>query len=162
MHTQSVFINSTKPSLRKAERARIVIRRVAPVGGFFADFLLLCDWLVALMGEILHDAVIHRHVVLGLLVSPVALAELFESNTELLRHEVINDGVDGTVNVDAHPTEKQEPVVVVGRFDEGVHHHQRSVRHPQQGEKDDHHNEHLRYLLRQRRKHGRLPHDSVV
>lgn len=70
---------------------------------------------------------------------PVALAELFECQAELLRHEVVNDGVDGAVGVDAHSTEEQEPGVVVRRVDEGVNHHQCSVRHPEQSEEDDHH-----------------------
>lgn len=79
-------------------------------------------------------------------MSAAALAELFERDTKLLRHEVVNDGVDGTVGVDAHAAEEQEPRVVVRRVDDGVDHHQCSVRHPQQGEEDDHYSQHLSYL----------------
>lgn len=93
------------------------------MGDVITDFFLLCDRFIALMGRILHHTVIHRHIVLGLPVAPVALAELFKSNTKLLRHEVINDGVDGTIGVDAHPAEEQEPSVVVRRVNEGVDHY---------------------------------------
>lgn len=110
---------------------------------------MLRDQLVALMGRILRHAVIHRHIVLDrlLLVSAAAFAELFEGEAKLLRHEVVDDGVDGTVGVDAHAAEEQEPRVVVRRVDNGVDHHQCSVRHPEQGEEDDHHSQHLSYLL---------------
>lgn len=143
--------NSSKPSLRNAESACVIFRLVEPFVGL-THFLLLCDQLIALMGRILYHAVIHWHIILCclLLVSPVALAELFECDAKLLRHEVVNDGVDGTVGVDAHTAEEQEPGVVVRRVDKGVDHHQCSVRHPKQGEEDDHHSQHLCYLLMQR------------
>lgn len=140
-------------SLRNAESACFIIRFSAPLVGL-THFLLLRDQLVALMGRILHHAVIHRHIVLCrlLLVPPVALAELFERYAKLLRHEVVNDGVDGTVGVDAHTAEEQEPGVMVRWVDEGVDHHQCSVGHPEQGEEDDHHSQHLCYLLMQRKR----------
>lgn len=65
------------------------------------------------MGRVLHDTVIHWHIVLGnlLWVLSVALAKLFEGGPELLRHQVVDDRVDGTVGVDAEAAEEQEPCV---------------------------------------------------
>ncbi|KAI1233353.1 hypothetical protein IHE44_0004525, partial [Lamprotornis superbus] len=39
---------------------------------------------------------------------------------------LLDDGVDGTVQVDAQAAEEEEPGVQVGRVHEGVHHHQRA------------------------------------
>lgn len=107
-----------------------------------ASVLLLCDLIIALMRRILHHAVINRHVVLRrllLFLSPVALAEFLEGDAKLLRHEVVNDGVDGAVGVDAQAAEEQEPGVVVRWVDEGVDHHQGSIRQPEEGEEDHDH-----------------------
>lgn len=105
-----------------------------------ADILLLC-LLRALTGRVFHDTVIHRHTVLGnfLWVLALALAKLFEGGPELLRHEVVDDWVDGAVDVDAHAAEEQEPRVEVGWVHERVDHHQCPVWHPEQGEKNHHH-----------------------
>lgn len=135
--------------LRNAESARVFIHCIEPLGGLAAHVLLLCRGLVAFMRRILHDTVVHWHPVLCrlFLLLPAALAELFECHAKLLRHEVVNDGVDGAVGVDAHPAEEQKPAVVVRRVDKGVDHHQRAVGYPEQGEEDDHHHQHLCYLL---------------
>ena len=140
-HSLSWWTNWSKPWLRNTESARVIVGFVELLAGLGAHFLLLRDLLVALVGWIFDHAVIHRHGVFCrlLLASPVALAELFERDAKLLRHEVVDDGVDGAVGVDAHPAEEEEPGVVVRRVDEGVDHHQGSVRHPEQGEEDDHH-----------------------
>lgn len=130
------------------ERAGVILCHVEPAGRLSAELLLLCDRFIAPMGRTLHHAVINRHVVLGLPAVAAAPAQLFKRDAELLRHQVVDDGVDGAVGVDAHPAEEEEPGVVVRRVDEGVDHHQRSVRHPQQREEDHHHGQHLRYLLR--------------
>lgn len=97
------------------------------------------------MGRVLDNTVIHRRIVLGHPLPALAFApaQLYEGDAELLRHEVVDDGVDGTVDVDAHATEEQVPGVVVRWIHEGVGHHQCSVGHPEQGEEDHHHSEHL-------------------
>lgn len=51
------------------------------------------------------------------------VAQLFESGAELLGHGVIDDRVDGAVQVDAEAAEEQEPGVQVGLVQEGVDHH---------------------------------------
>lgn len=130
----------------------INVLHVKPVSCLTIELLLIRDRFVASVGRILHDAVICRHVVLGLPLLPAALTELLEGNTKLLRHEVVDDGVDGAVGVDAHATEEEEPRIVVSRVHETVDDHHRSVRHPQQGKEDDHHGQHLGYLLEQRRR----------
>lgn len=66
-----------------------------------------------------------------------------ERRAELLRHGVVDDGVDGAIGVDARPTEEQEPGVEVGRGHKGVDQHQSPVGHPEQGEQDDDHCQHL-------------------
>lgn len=85
------------------------------------------------MGGMFWPAVTHGHFVLRRLIfaSTGALAELLERCSKLLGHEVVNDGVDGTVAVDAHPAEEQEPHVVVRRVDKGIDHDQRAIRHPE-------------------------------
>lgn len=125
---------------------------VRPVGCLATKFFLVCTRFIASVGRILHPAVINWHVVLGLPLLPAALAELFECNTKLLRHEVVDDWIDSTVGVDAHAAEEKEPRVEVRRVYEGVDNHHCSVRHPQQGEENDHHNQHLCDLLEQRRR----------
>lgn len=127
--------------------SEVFVPYVEPLDGLPADVLVLRERLVALVRGVLDDAVAHGRVELGrllhLLASPAAAAELFEGDLKLLGHEVVDDGVDGTVGVDAHTTEEQEPGAVVGRVDEGVDHHQGSVRHPEQGKEGDHHRQHL-------------------
>lgn len=104
------------------------------------------------MRRVLHHAVVDRRVELHrlLLPPPAALVELFKRHAKLLGHEVVDDGVDGAVGVDAHAAEEQEPGVVVRRVEEGVHHHQGPVRHPEQGEEDHHHRQHLRDLMQRK------------
>lgn len=74
------------------------------------------------------------------------MADLPESSAKLLRHCVVDYRVDGAVEVDAEPAEKQEPVVQVGLVQEGVHHHQSAVRHPEHSEEDHYHCQHLGHL----------------
>lgn len=142
-----------KSGLRTTVSAPVAIGYDDPFGYLSTDFLLLRHAFVAFMGRVLHHAVIQwRPKFCHLLfVLPVALAEVLERPPELLRHEVVDDGVDSAVGVDAHPTEEQEPAVVVRRVEEGVDHHQRPVRHPEQGEEDDHDHQHLCYLSDRRR-----------
>ena len=77
---------------------------------------------------------------------PLAVVEAAEGGAELLGHGVVYDGVDGAVGVDAGAAEEDEPVVQVGRGHEGVEEDQRAVGHPQQGEQDHHHRQHLGHL----------------
>lgn len=77
--------------------------------------------------------------------SPTA-ADLAESGAKLLRHGIVDDRVDGAVEVDADPAEKQEPAVQVGRVQEGVDNHQSTVWHPERGKQDHHHSQHLGHL----------------
>lgn len=102
------------------------------------------------MRAVLCDAVVHRGAVwrgvLGALL--LALPELPEGSPEFLGHEVVDDGVDGAVQVDARPAEEQEPDVQVRWVHEGVYHHQCAVRHPQEGEEHHHHCQHFGHLVR--------------
>lgn len=90
--------------------------------------------------RVLNSAVCESHAVGGRFIRtfPPAAADLTESGAELLRHGVVDDGVDGAVEVDANSTEEQEPVVQIGLVQERVHDHQSAVRHPEQREQDDH------------------------
>lgn len=151
-----IFFTEIKGFLRNMEHATINVLHVGPVCCLTDELLLIRDRFVAPVGRILHHAVICRHVVLGLPLLPAAPAELLEGSAKLLRHEVVDDGVDGAVGVDAHATEEEEPGVVVSWVHEAVDDHHRSVRHPQQGEEDDHHSQHLGYLLEQRRRRRTL------
>lgn len=71
------------------------------------------------------------------------LAKPLEGQTELLGHEVVDDGVDGAVGVDADPAEEDKPAVQVGVLHEGVHQNQGPVGHPEQGKEGHHHSQHL-------------------
>lgn len=80
-----------------------------------------------------------------------------------MRHRIINDGVDGTVQVDAEPAEEDKPDVQVWRIHERVDHHQGTVRHPQKGKEDHNHGQHLCYLwdCKQINKTDKLIYSSV-
>lgn len=69
-----------------------------------------------------------------------------EGSTKLLRHGVVDDGIDGTVKVHTDSTEKQEPGVQVSLLHERVDHHQSAVGHPQQSKQNDHYCQHLNHL----------------
>lgn len=98
--------------------------------------------------RVLDSAVREGHAVGGGFIRafPPAAADLAESGAKLLRHGVVDNRVDGAVEVDADPAEQQEPVVQVGLVQEGVDHHQSAVRHPERGEQDHHHSQHLGHL----------------
>lgn len=117
-----------------------------------AQLLLLGGVVVrAVVRTVLHSAVVHRGGARGRVLSTpplLALVQLPKGIPELLRHEVVDDGVDGAVQVDAEAAEEEEPGVQVGRVHEGVHHHQRAVRQPQHGEESHHHSQHLGHLDR--------------
>lgn len=66
-----------------------------------------------------------------------------EGLPETLGHEGVDNGVDGTVQIDAKAAEEKEAEVEVGRAQEGIHHHQGAVGQPQQSEKDHDHPQHL-------------------
>lgn len=97
---------------------------------------------------ILDSAVGEGHAVGGGFIRafPPTAADLAESGTKLLRHGIVDDWVDGAVEVDADFAEKHEPAVQIGLVQEGVDHHQSAVRHPEQGEEDYHHCQHLGHL----------------
>lgn len=98
--------------------------------------------------RVLDGAVGESHAVGGRFIGalPPAAADLAEGGAKLLRHGVVDDWVDGAVEVDADPAEKQEPVVQVGLIQEGVDHHQGAVRHPERGEQYHNHCQHLGHL----------------
>lgn len=48
------------------------------------------------------------------------MAQLLEGGAELLGHGVVNDRINGTVQVDAQTAEEEEPGVQVGIAQEGV------------------------------------------
>ena len=68
------------------------------------------------VGSLLDDAVGERHAVCWRLLGALgpAVAELAEGSAELLRHGVVDDRVDGAVQVDTEAAEEQEPGVQVG------------------------------------------------
>jgi len=102
------------------------------------------------VGRLLDDAVGELHAAgRRLLGVPRAAAaqQLAEGGAELLRHGVVDDRVDGAVQVDAEAAEEQEVGVLVRLVQEGVDHHQCPVRHPQQRKQDDHHGQHLGHLV---------------
>lgn len=69
-----------------------------------------------------------------------ALAQPPEGRLELLGHEAVNDGVDGTVGTRTGETEEEHPRVQEGLGHKGAEQHQRSVGYPQDGkEQHDHH-----------------------
>lgn len=120
------------------------------VGG--GELLQLCREVIGALchRRVLDGAVGEGHTVVGRFVGafPAAAADLAEGSAELLRHGVVYDRVDGAVEVDADAAEKQEPAVQVGSIQEGVDHHQGAVGHPQHGEQDHHHSQHLGHLWR--------------
>lgn len=74
-----------------------------------------------------------------------------EGPPELDGHGVVENGVDGAVDVDHDSTEEQEPGVPVLNAGEGVVYHHHPVRHPENGEnaKDDNqHPHHLQHIDR--------------
>lgn len=116
-----------------------------------AQILLVSEVVVrAVVGTVLHSTVVHRGGGRGRLLSTplLTLVQLPEGSPELLGHEVVDDGVDGTVQVDAEAAEEEEPGVEVRRVHKGVHHHQRAVGQPQHGKESHHHCQHLGHLDR--------------
>lgn len=97
------------------------------------------------MFSFLNDAVVEGYTVVGrfLQLFLLALTEFFEGCSEFLGHEVINNRVDGTIKVNANPTEQQEPMFLERLRQEGVNDHQGPVGHPQEGKKDYNHGQHL-------------------
>lgn len=77
------------------------------------------------VGHVLDDAVGQRQTVRGRFLQTLGatVAQLLEGGAELLGHGVVNDGVDGAVQVDAQTAEEEEPGVQVGIVQEGVDHH---------------------------------------
>lgn len=100
------------------------------------------------IGGVLDDAVGESHAVRGGFLGGLrgAVAELAKGGAELLWHGVVDDRVDGAVQVDAEATEEQEPGVQVGVRQEGVDHHQGAIGHPQQSEENHHYSQHLCHL----------------
>lgn len=84
------------------------------------------------VGRLLDDGVGERNAVRSRLLHALraAVTQLFESGAKLLGHGVVDDRVDGAVQVDAEAAEEQEPSVQVGLLQEGVDHHQGPVGHP--------------------------------
>lgn len=80
-----------------------------------------------------------------------AAPQLLERGAELLRHGVVDEWVDGAVEVDAEAAEEQEPGVQVGVVQEGVDQNQGPVRQPQHGEQNHHHRQHLGHLTQRRK-----------
>ena len=111
--------------------------------------ILVGALLGAALRAILCSAIEHRDAAWcgHLRALPSAPAELPEGRSESLRHQAVDDGVDGTVQVDAHPAEEEEPNVEVRGVHEGVHHHQCAVWQPQKGEEDHHDSQHLGHLV---------------
>ena len=77
--------------------------------------ILVGALLGAALRAILCSAIEHRDAAWcgHLRALPSAPAELPEGRSESLRHQAVDDGVDGTVQVDAHPAEEEEPNVEV-------------------------------------------------
>lgn len=76
-------------------------------------------------------------------VFPAAAVQSAEGRAKLLGHQIVNDRVDGAVGINAGPTEENEPGIQVWCADEGVDEDQGPVGHPEQGEKYNHHCQHL-------------------
>ena len=95
---------------------------LAPTGSrcCASHILLHRDWFTAVGQGVPDGAVVHRHLTdrLALAATALTAAEPPEGHTELLGHEVVDDGIDGTVAVDAHAAEEQHPGVGAG----GVRH----------------------------------------
>lgn len=72
------------------------------------------------VGHLLDDAVSQSHTVGGRLLHALgaAVAQLLERRAKFLRHGVVDDRVDGAVQVDAQAAEEQEPSVQVGLVQE--------------------------------------------
>lgn len=72
------------------------------------------------VGHLLDDAVGQGHAVGSRLLHALgaALAQLLEGGAEFLGHGVVDDWVDGAVQVDAEAAEEQEPGVQVGLVQE--------------------------------------------
>lgn len=126
-HLSQLCIRQTlqSPVSRNTESACSIATLNEPLRSLAANFLLLRNRLIAFMGRIFHHAVVHGRTIFHrfLFRLRAASAEVFKGHAELLGHEVVNDGVDGTVGVDAHPAEEQEPGVVVRWVNERVDHH---------------------------------------
>lgn len=98
-----------------------------------AQILLLSEVVVrAVVRTVLRSTVVHGGGGQGRVLSTLllALVQLPKGSPELLGHEVVDDGVDGAVQVDAQAAEEEEPGVQVRRVHKGVHHHQGAVRQP--------------------------------
>lgn len=67
-------------------------------------------------------------------------------STELDGHDVVEDGVDGTVCVDHEATEEKEPQVLETLTGERIVDDIGSVGQPENGKDADNHSQHLRYL----------------
>ena len=81
-----------------------------------------------------------------------ARQKMFVRPPEFHRHGVVEDGVDRRVHVDHQPTEQDEPVVRVSLASERIVDDQNAVGHPQYGEKEDDHPQHLHNLKREKKK----------
>lgn len=79
---------------------------------------LLADG-ASLLGAVITRGCVKATLLLKFLLA--ILAKLLEGQTELLGHEVVDDGVDGTVGVDADPAEEDKPAIQVRVLHEGVH-----------------------------------------
>lgn len=77
------------------------------------------------IGHVLDDTVGQRQTVRRWFLQTLgaAVAQLLEGGAELLRHGVVNDRIDGAVQVDAQTAEEEEPGVQVGLVQEGVDYH---------------------------------------
>ncbi len=76
--------------------------------------------------EVFYDAVVNTYSAFArsaLIWPAFTVAEPLKSSAELLRHGVVDDGVDGAVGVNAHAAEEQEPGVEIRRIHERIHNH---------------------------------------
>ncbi len=77
-------------------------------------------------GEVFYDAVVNTYSAFAhsaLIWPAFTVTEPLKSSAKLLRHGVVDDGVDGAVGVNAHAAEEQEPGVEIRRIHEWIHNH---------------------------------------
>lgn len=77
---------------------------------------------------------------------PAAGQDSAERPTEFHGHGVVDDRVNGAVDVDHNATEQQQPEIFVAHPGEWIVNDVDAVRQPQNGEQADHGDQHLDYL----------------
>lgn len=117
---------------------------------FFCEIIQLCwKMLCALNHRCFFCSTVGQGHAIGCLLGlslQTASAKPLKGGAELLWHGIIDNRIDGTVQVHTGATEQQEPSVQVSLLEERVDHHQSAVRHPEHGKQNHHHCQHLYHL----------------